>query len=389
MTNEIYCEQILDNSNHIITDSNNNILKFEFSYLLYLLETEYPNHIFKLKTKKIYTQFYKNDTVNISLKNKSLVNHNTKSKQIYIVNNVKEDMNNQTENKVIPKKKSNLNQNHYNNNNQINKRKIYVKETDAFSDERIIQDIRNVLGKVSIENKNYVIDVLKKNISIIENENIMKECIELLLQYANLCLEWNDLYLEIYHLVYYTKCIELNNELNSNSNSNSNYNMINFHKNIYIQCEELIWNHKKYDTDVQTIFFRLSNLDLFIKLSMKYPTYCKELCKNKNYISNNEIVKSFEEWFIIYYILFQNKLFDENIDINEKLDWMEIIIQYFNSFIKLSDNYLQNSIKKIHSIYNNNKYKVLYFNNLNDIIINKNIPMKTQFKWMEITDRLN
>jgi hypothetical protein len=392
--------------------NNNNIIKYELSYLLNILETEYPNHIFKLKTKKIYTHIY-NYNYNYNNTNLVDINNSNSAGSVGLTKQQSSSLN--CESKSIPKNKiivSTFNKKKINSNviNNI-KRKIYVEETDAFSAERMIQDIRNVLGKVSLGNKNYVIEILKKNIGFIDkynennidtnidnsnycniNNNINK-CIDLLLQYANLCLEWNDLYLEIYHHVYYT-----------NVNINNN---IPFHKKLYIQCENNIWNYKVYETNTQTIFFRCSNIDLFIKFSMKYPSYCIEFCKNKN-------VKSFEDWFILYYKLLIDKLIeisslgpsqtnsvDSCEEINSKLEWIEIIIQYFNSFIKLSDKYLQNSCNKIKTIYNNIKYKDL-FDQFDNIILDKpagsnkpqsetipkSIPMKIQFKWMEITDIL-
>jgi len=285
---------------------NNDIIIYELPFLLNQLD---DNNYFKIKTKKIYAQFY---------------NKNYK----------------------------------YDN----NKRKSYIKETDAFSDERMIQDIRNVLGKVSEDNKKYVIEILKKNISIV-NSNRKNECIQLLVQYACLCLEWNDLYLQIYNEVYYNK---------------TNVDYYQFHKNIYTCIENNIWEYKSYETDEQTIFFRTSNIQLFIKFSMLFPNYCIELCREHQ-------IKSLENWIVFYIKKYIQKIVQSTNSV-EKIQSFECLITFYKTFMSLSNNYLKDASKKFKIICNN--YKKDIIEPINQIIEDENIPMKLQFKWMEITDLL-
>lgn len=302
----------------------NDIIIYELPYLLNLLDDS--NH-FKIKTKKIYGQFY----------NK----------------NYKFDT----------------------------KRKTYIKETDAFSDERMIQDIRNVLGKVSNENKKYVIDTLKKNITIV-NSKKKDECVKLLVQYATLCLEWNDLYLQIYNEVYYLPFIS---GVNKNTESNETNNSLKFHKSIYYCIEDNIWNYKQYDTEEQTIFFRCSNLQLFIKFSMLFPNYCIELC-NEKYYSKEKPIKSLENW-IVYYITRLISNIQNNENTNERQQIIECCIVFYKTMLNLTNNYLQDANKKFKIICT--KYKKQIVDDLQNMIEQCNVPMKLQFKWMEITDLLS
>jgi len=311
-------------------NDNKEIIRYDYSYLLNLLD---DSHIFKLKTKKIYYNIY--DISFIEIKNhKNELNFNNNKKR-----------------------QSNYHQ---------NKRKIYVKETNAFSDERIIQDIRSVLGKVCDNNKKYVIDNLMKNIEIInsKNKNTIDELIKLLIQYANLCLEWNDLYLRIYSEVYY--------------NTAKNNSLINqsFHKQLYIENENLIWNYKIYDTQEQTLFFRISNIDLFVKFSMTFPSYCIELLQKSKIIVKNNI--SLEDWNIFYTNEFINKIQSNSND--NLFSWIEILIHYFKSLIHTK--YVSEPIKKFSLIWKKNNF----IETINKMIIHKDIPLKIQFKWMEITD---
>jgi len=295
------------------------IVRYDLTFLLNILS---DNLIFKIKTKKIYSHLYENNIVN----NKYKKNNDSK---LY------------------------------------HKRKSYVKETDAFSDERVIQDIRSVLGKVCDTNKKYVIDNLIKNIEIVNSKNkeTINELCKLLIQYANLCLEWNDLYLKIYNEVYYV--------LNK-----SNTNSLQFHKQLYIENENLIWNYKQYDTHEQTLFFRISNIDLFVKFSMSFPAYCIELLIKTKNIGKTSI--TLEDWNVYYTNMFIEKIREQN-----DLSWIEILIHYFKCLILTK--YVQEPIKKFSLIWKKNNFIEI----INKIIINKEIPLKIQFKWMEITENIS
>lgn len=297
------------------------IVRYDLQFLLNQLS---ETHIFKIKTKKIYASLYDLNNLNYNYNDKNY----KKTSKLY------------------------------------NKRKSYVKETDAFSDERIIQDIRSVLGKVCDDNKKYVIENLNKNIEIVNSKN--KETIndleKLLIQYANLCLEWNDLYLKIYNEVYFI-------------NNKSNIHSLQFHKSLYIENENLIWNYKQYDTPEQTLFFRISNIDLFVKFSMSFPSYCIELLIKTKNIGKSNI--SLEDWNIFYTNMFIEKIKEQN-----DFSWIEILIHYFKCLIQTK--YVQEPVKKFSLIWKKNNF----IETINKIIINKEIPLKIQFKWMEITDLL-
>jgi hypothetical protein len=295
------------------------VVRYDLHFLLNILN---DNHIFKIKTKKIYASLYEN---NIVSNNKFKKNSDSK---LY------------------------------------HKRKSYIKETDAFSDERVIQDIRSVLGKVCDNNKKYVIDNLMKNIEIVnsKNKDTINELCKLLIQYANLCLEWNDLYLKIYNEVYYV--------LNK-----SNTNSLQFHKQLYIENENLVWNYKQYDTPEQTLFFRISNIDLFVKFSMSFPAYCIELLIKTKKINKTSI--TLEDWNVFYTNMFLEKIREQN-----DLSWIEILIHYFKCLIQTK--YVQEPIKKFSLIWKKNNF----IETINKIIINNEIPLKIQFKWMEITENI-
>jgi len=196
-----------------------------------------------------------------------------------------------------------------------------------------------------------------------KNKETINELCKLLIQYANLCLEWNDLYLKIYNEVYYV--------LNK-----SNTNSLQFHKQLYIENENLIWNYKQYDTHEQTLFFRISNIDLFVKFSMSFPAYCIELLIKTKNIGKTSI--TLEDWNVYYTNMFIEKIREQN-----DLSWIEILIHYFKCLIQTK--YVQEPIKKFSLIWKKNNFIEI----INKIIINKEIPLKIQFKWMEITENIS
>lgn len=221
------------------------------------------------------------------------------------------------------------------------RKKTYLAETEVFSDERAIQEIRGALGKMSNTNKQNIIETLKKNTVSESSYDIL---VQLLHQYATLCLEWNDLYLMIYDKVYFqTKAP--------------------FYHKIFDFAKYLIENPKEYDDPEQKMFFRISNIEIYCKLGMMYPSFR---------ITN--ILKWSEETLDNIYGLFIRS----NLDI----EWLILIIHFCTIQYKIS------------SLKEKKQFKTLYrkstwFDFFNTLVQTDQLPIKIRFKWMDFTDLLD
>lgn len=223
------------------------------------------------------------------------------------------------------------------------KRKSFLAETDVFSDERSIQEIRCALGKMTSSNKEATMNVLIKNKVSRENED---KLVELLHQYATLCLEWNDLYIQIYDSVYYQENPSL-------------------HKKIYDLSYNLIWNPKHYDDLEQKLFFRTSNIEFYAKMSSRYPKYrCLNIFNWSCEIINNMLKNVVD-------LPFSNL---EKIKDTNKLDWINLIFHFIKVVYLMNKNIIQKWV-------DTEWYKTLCVFSDSSLI-----PMKMNFKWMDLIE---
>jgi hypothetical protein len=218
------------------------------------------------------------------------------------------------------------------------KRKSFLSETEVFSDERSIQEIRGALGKMSVSNKQNIIEILSKNQVSAEKYDIL---VNLLHQYATLCIEWNDLYLSIYDKVYY--------QTNAP-----------FYIKLYELSQELIENPREYDDIEQKMFFRISNIELFAKLGSTYHSFRKDgllsWCNN--------IVE---------------KLFNFFKSANYNVDWLILLLHFITTNYKYSSQKEKIMFKK--SWLESNWYK-----EINQLVEESKLPIKIRFKWMDFAD---
>lgn len=222
-----------------------------------------------------------------------------------------------------------------------NKRKSFLAETEVFSDERSIQEIRGVLGKMSQSNKQLIIDVLQKNHVSVKNHDVL---IQLLHQYATLCLEWNDLYLAIYDKVYYQADPD-------------------FYKKLYDLCWQLVLVPKEYDDPDQKMFFRLSNIELFCKLGVQYVNYRKD-----------SLLKWSFGVLATIHGLCKAELYAP--------DWISIYIHFATIYVR--------SVSVGDKRHFRRKVKAEpHFADLQALVDDGQLPVKIQFKWMDFTDLLN
>jgi hypothetical protein len=220
------------------------------------------------------------------------------------------------------------------------KRKSYLVETEVFSDERSIQEIRGILGKMSHANKQDIIDTLKKNKVSPNSYNIL---IQLLHQYATLCIEWNDLYLSIYDKVYYQ--------------SDSS-----FYEKLFELSKDLIKNPREYDDPEQKMFFRISNIELYCKLGFLYSSYRKDTTINWGFRNIQDIYDKFLE--------------------TKTNDWLIIIVHFLVTLFKNMQTADKKSFKK-------NIALQTWFKEIQQMVDSEIIPIKIRFKWMDFIDLIN
>lgn len=221
------------------------------------------------------------------------------------------------------------------------KRKSYLPETEVFSDERAIQEIRGALGKMSNDNKQNIIEILKKNTVSETNYNVL---VQLLHQYATLCLEWNDLYIQIYDKVYYQ-------------------NSAPFYHQVYEYSKYLIENPKEYEDPEQKMFFRISNIEFYCKLGMHYSKFRKV-----------NLLKWADETFIRLFQLFNST--------NYNVEWLILLIHYGTILYKFTST---QDIKKMKSyIINSN-----WYSEISTLSQTTKLPIKISFKWMDFVELID
>lgn len=223
----------------------------------------------------------------------------------------------------------------------FHKRKSYLTETEVFSDERSIQEIRGVLGKMSASNKQLIIDTLRKNQVSEASHDVL---IQLLHQYATLCIEWNDLYLSIYDKVYYQ-----NDPV--------------FYEKLFHTCARLVDEPRHYDDPEQKTFFRVSNIELYCKLGMTYANFRKD---------------SLQKWCLKtlahIYDLYHSSQF--------QTDWISLYIHFASTFLRgvsLSEKKaFRRKVKAEQS-----------FLDIQSHVDGDKFPIKIKFKWLDFTDLLS
>lgn len=278
------------------SETQNSIKRYELGFLLNFLDDE---HFFKQKTRKIYASYYKN-------RNNS--QHSSGS---------------------------------FASGSDSSRRKSFLAETEVFSDERAIQEIRGALGKMSANNKENVITILTKNpVSESNYDNLAS----LLHQYATLCIEWNDLYLSVYDKVYYQ--------------SNPD-----FYKKVYLLSMHFIENPRHFEDSDQKMFFRVSNIELFSKMGAIYPKYRE--------------IPNLVDWTNHYNTLFYTKL--TAVENEFDLDWLNMCIHFSSTIFK----YVSAKEKKI---FKKKWANTDWFKNINELVEQERIPIKSRFKWMDFTD---
>ncbi len=272
--------------------SNHQVLRYELNVLLNFIPEE---HFFRQKTKKVYKNFYL---------------------------------------PPAPQSSGSLH-------TSGSRRKSYIAETEVFSDERAIQEIRGALGKMSSANKQNIIETLKKNTV---SESSYDNLVQLLHQYATLCLEWNDLYLLIYDKVYYQSQAP-------------------FYPNIYHFSKYLIENPKEYEDPEQKMFFRISNIEIYCKLGMMYPTFRGE-----------SVLRWSDQTITRLYTLF--------IEHQCNIDWFILLIHFCTIQYKISNNREKKQLKSM-------IIKSSWYNQLDNLVNEEKLPIKIRFKWMDFTDLLD
>jgi hypothetical protein len=265
------------------------VTRYDLSTLLNFIPEE---HFFRQKTKRIYKSFYQQPN-----------SSNTSSQ--YTANT---------------------------------RRKSYLPETEVFSDERAIQEIRGALGKMSNDNKQNIIEILKKNTVSETNYNIL---VQLLHQYATLCLEWNDLYIQIYDKVYYQ-------------------NNAPFYPQVFEYSKYLIENPKEYEDLEQKMFFRISNMEFYCKLGIHYSKFRKVT-----------LLKWADETFCRLYQLFNST--------NYNIEWLILLIHFGTTLYKFTN---AADVKKIKSYMINSQW----YNEINSLTQTSKLPIKISFKWMDFVE---
>lgn len=277
------------------SETQNSIKRYDLGFLLNFLDDD---HFFKQKTRKIYASYYNKNRTNNSFASGS----------------------------------------------ESSKRKSFLAETEVFSDERSIQEIRGALGKMSSNNKENVIAILTKNpVSEASYDNLAS----LLYQYATLCIEWNDLYLSVYDKVYFQ--------------SNPD-----FYKKVYLLSMHLIENPRNFEDSEQKMFFRISNIELFSKMGVIYPSFRE--------------IANLVDWTNHYNTLFYNKLTQS--ESNLDLDWLNLCIHYCSTVYK----YVNTKEKKM---FKKKWMNSDWFKSINQLVEQERIPIKSRFKWMDFTDLIS
>lgn len=218
------------------------------------------------------------------------------------------------------------------------KRKSFLTETEVFSDERSIQEIRGALGKMSNTNKQNIIEILSKNQVSPEKYDLL---VQLLHQYATLCIEWNDLYMTIYDKVYY--------QTNAP-----------FYVKVYELSQELIDSPREYDDPEQKMFFRISNIELFAKLGSTYPSFRKE---------------SLTDWCS----RFSDKLHTLFVENNLCTEWLTLLLHFLTTNFKYAT-------PREKTVFRKNWLESHWFKNIDSLVKLSKLPIKIRFKWMDFTD---
>lgn len=263
------------------TDMNQSVKIYELPELLNYISDD---HFFRQKTKKIYSYFYQNSSMNEK------------------------------------------------------KRKSFLNETAVFTDDRSIQEIRNALGKMSEKNKDHLATILLKNTV---SEESTEKLVHLLHQYATLCIEWNDLYLSVYDKVYYQKSYHV-------------------YKKLFDYTESLIYNPKEYSDPDQMFFFRISNVELYAKMGIRYSR-----------LRNNT---SLESWLNVFLDRVCENYIKKGID-NEK--WMSIMMHFLMTIVSCVS-----SRQKLVHLKSSDWYMYIE-NNI------EKFPIKIKFKWMDFQESID
>ena len=128
---------------------------------------------------------------------------------------------------------------------------------------------------------------------------------------------------------------------------------------LYEYTESIVWNPKQYQDNEQKLFFRISNIEFFAKMSMRYQKY---RCSSISEFSNK----------------FCQKMFDES---KRDYDFITLICQFITTLYKAMNKSNKKSSKTIWM-------SSQWFKEINECVEKEIYPFKIQFKWMDIVEML-